>query len=79
MMNMLQSSVDRGSTTAAGPGEQDVPRGGPVLDDTVDASTVTRQLGDRPVTCSMVVADQDAGRDWRKRRLARPTLEGTTA
>jgi cytochrome P450 len=37
-----------------------------VLDDTVDASTVTRDLGGCPVKCFTVFDDQDAGRYWQE-------------
>ena len=37
-----------------------------MLDDTVDASTVTRELGDCPVKCFTVFDDQDAGRYWQE-------------
>jgi hypothetical protein len=56
------TSVDRGSAIAAKLGVQEAPRGGSVLDDTVDASTVTRELGECPVKCFTVFDDQDAGR-----------------
>ena len=37
-----------------------------MLDDTVDASTVTRQLDGCPVKCFTVFDDQDAGRYWQE-------------
>jgi hypothetical protein len=37
-----------------------------VLDDTVDASTVTRELGGCPVKCCTVFDDQEAGRYWQE-------------
>jgi hypothetical protein len=62
---MIRGSVGTGSTAAAALAAG-TPKGGPVLDDTVDAGRVRRELGGCPVTCFSVFDEQVAGPYWRE-------------